>query len=430
MKHTRVLALLAGATWAMPAAAQHHDHGAGAPPTGVFGPYPMAREASGTSWQPDSTPMAGRHFAAGPWMLMVIGFADLVDDHQGGPRGDSDVFAPSMGMLMADRPAGRGRLGLRAMLSLDPAGVGRQGYPLLLQTGETSDGRTHLVDRQHPHDLFMELSASYSRPFREHGSAFAYLGYPGEPALGPPAFMHRFSGMALPESPLLHHWLDSTHITFGVATAGVVWKGAKLEASSFRGREPDQRRWNFDPPKLDSFAARLSVNPSPDWALQVSAGHLESPEQLEPVSDLDRITASASWSRPRAGGGHWQTTAAWGLNRKHGESLDGVLLESAWWSGGPHTIVGRAELVEKDELIDTGAADSPLADSHFRVGKLSLAYVHELAQRRGIRLSLGALAALHHLPAELEPVYGSHPASFMIFVRLDPRPGGGVASKP
>jgi hypothetical protein len=60
---------------------------------------------------------------------------------------------------MARREFSHGTLNLRAMLSPDPF-MGKRGYPLLLAAGETADGTTHLVDRQHPHDLFMELSAS------------------------------------------------------------------------------------------------------------------------------------------------------------------------------------------------------------------------------------------------------------------------------
>ena len=164
------------------------------------------------------------------------------------------------------------------MLSLDPL-MGPNGYPLLLQTGETANGVTPLVDRQHPHDLFMELAALYSVPVSKDASTFLYVGYPGEPALGPVTFMHRFSGMDDPEAPLGHHWLDSTHITYGVVTAGFVQGSWKLEGSVFTGREPDQYRWNFDPIRLDSWSSRLSWNPGPNWALQVSYGFIKSPEQ-------------------------------------------------------------------------------------------------------------------------------------------------------
>src|SRR5262249_26060971 len=150
--------------------------------------------------------------------------------------------------------------------------------------------------RQHPHDLFMELSATWSTSFGTR-SRFIYVALPGEPALGPPVFMHRVSGEVNPISPISHHWLDSTHISYGVATLGLLQDGFKLEASALRGREPDQNRWNIERPKLDSFSGRLSWNPTPDWALQASAGHIKSPEQLTPNLDTDRLTASAMWHR-------------------------------------------------------------------------------------------------------------------------------------
>src|SRR6185295_13790018 len=233
---------------------------------GVLGPYAMSREASGTAWQPDSTPHVGIHTSRGPWELMAHGVANLIYDDQDGPRGDQKTFSENMLMGMASRPLGAGRLGLRAMLSAEPWTIGSEGYPLLFQVGETADGVTPLVDRQHPHDLFMELAATYSRPLGAGGSAFIYLGLPGEPALGPATYMHRFSGMENPETPLMHHWLDSTHITYGVATLGWIRGGVKLEGSVFTGREPDQNRDGIESPKMDSWSVRASWNPSPDWS--------------------------------------------------------------------------------------------------------------------------------------------------------------------
>src|SRR6478609_11713448 len=198
---------------------------------------------------------------------------------------------PMIGCLwgMAERQIGDGTLGFKAMLSPDPF-MGRSGYPLLLATGETADGVKPLIDRQHPHDLFMELATSYSYNLSPTSSLFIYGGLPGEPALGPPAFMHRTSGMDIPEAPITHHWLDSTHITFGVVTGGVVVSNWKLEGSAFKGREPDQYRYDIEAPKLDSYSARISWNPIRELSLQVSWGHLKSPEQLEPDKNEDRFT--------------------------------------------------------------------------------------------------------------------------------------------
>src|SRR5262249_402178 len=147
-------------------------------------------------------------------------FITGIYDDQVGPRGNTQSFSTSMGMLMASRDVSSSdRVGLRAMLSLDPS-MGAAGYPLLFATGETADGRTALIDRHHPHDLFMELAGTWSHSLSEDEAVSLYAGLPGEPALGPPAFMHRISGMDNPEAPIGHHWFDSTHITYGVLTAG------------------------------------------------------------------------------------------------------------------------------------------------------------------------------------------------------------------
>ena len=379
---------------------------------GMYGPYPMEREASGTSWQPDSTPMEGIHVMKKDWMLMLHGFADAVYDHQGGPRGDSKFFGPTMIMFMAQRTFGPGTLGLRSMLSADPATVGKSGYPLLLQTGEALNGDP-LIDRQHPHDLFMELAASYSLRFSKEGSVFAYFGLPGEPALGPPAFMHRFSGTDIPEAPISHHWLDSTHITFGVGTLGVVWKTIKVEGSTFRGREPDEDRWDIERPKFDSYSGRLSWNPGGDWSLQASRGRLSEPEELEPGIDVTRTIASASYGRSSANA-NWQTTFAWGRNQKHpGESLDAFLAESTVRMMKVSTLFARVERVEKDELFETG----PLAGQVFWVSKATLGFIHDFNREGRVAWGVGALGSLHLVPETLKPFYDDRPASFMLFAR-------------
>jgi hypothetical protein len=380
---------------------------------GATGGYSMMRDASGTAWQPESTPMEGWNGTLADWLTMLHGYVTGVYDHQGGPRGGEKTFSESMLMGMAQRKLGPGTLTLRAMLSLDPF-MGKSGYPLLLQTGETADGVTPLVDRQHPHDLFMELAAIYSVPVGDKMSIFGYFGYPGEPALGPPTFMHRFSGMDDPAAPITHHWLDSTHITYGVVTGGLVDGDWKIEASAFHGREPNQFRWDFDSFALDSASARLSWNPTADWALQVSYGFIKSPEQLEPDVDQHRLTASATYNLP-LDHGNWQTTVAWGRNYNHpGNTLDAFLLEStaSWYE---HTLFARVENVQKDELFLT---PNPLAGQVFRVSSFSLGYVYDIPVLDHLALGLGAVGTVDAVPATIEPAYGSNPLSYLLFTRL------------
>src|SRR5207302_1224894 len=150
-------------------------------------------------------------------------------------------------------------------------------------------------DAQHPHDFFMELSLTYRHPLSDW-LGFELYGAPvGEPALGPVAFMHRASAEDDPFPPISHHWQDSSHVTFGVVTAGLYTSQLKLEASWFNGREPDENRWNFDFRGFDSFSVRLSAVPNQHVALQVSYGYLESPEPPLPGAftlPVSRVTAS------------------------------------------------------------------------------------------------------------------------------------------
>jgi len=384
---------------------------------GTLGGYSMMRDASGTAWQPDSSPMMAIMGRRGSWSTMIHGYATLVYDNQGGPRGDDKTFVASMFMAMGQRPVGDGTLTLKAMGSLDPL-MGKSGYPLLLATGETADGRTELVDRQHPHDAFMELSATYSRPLGRDLSGFVYLGLPGEPALGPATYMHRFSGMANPEAPISHHWLDSTHVTFGVATAGLVYKGLKLEGSVFTGREPDENRWDIERPRMDSWSVRATVNPTANLSAQVSHGFLKSPEALNPDRNVRRTTASITWNLPLGTSRNWQSTLAWGRNDPsgggHGSVTDAFLLDSALQLGR-WTAFGRAENVDKDELFGDGG--DPLAGRVFNVSKFSLGGYHSIPFGK-VALDLGGLVSKYGLPRDIRPRYGSNPTSFMLFTRL------------
>jgi hypothetical protein len=395
------------------AAIAHQTHGAADSMTGALGPYPMTREASGTAWQPDASMHSGIQVMAGDWMLMGNAVLNGVYSWQEGPRGDDKTFVSGMAMGMAKRAFANGdALQLRAMLSPDPL-MGKSGYPLHLASGETADGVTPLVDRQHPHDLFMELSASYSLRLSEKDSLFLYAGLPGEPAFGPPAFMHRLSIMDSPEAPISHHWLDSTHITFGVITAGFVHGNVKIEASRFHGREPDEHRYNIETGPLDSTAVRLSWNPWRELSLQASWAHVESPEQLEPDDNQTRWSASAIYTRPVATDGWWSTTLAWGRRTSGHEDLDAWVLESAvrlkaW------TIFGRAERTENNELVSVGGHHGPTYD----VGKLSLGVVHDFLIVDHVKFGIGGLYAFNFVPSGLEALYDGDPKGAMAFIRL------------
>ena len=391
------------------------DHGTGghASMRGALGNHGATREASGTAWQPDSSEHSGWMMKAGDWDVMIHGNLDLIADTQSGRRGDDKLFAAGMLMGMATRQFDNGNaLQLRGMVSPDPL-MGKSGYPLLLASGETANGTDRLIDRQHPHDFFMELSGSYSVKLANKASAFLYAGLPGEPAFGPPAFMHRQSISVSPEAPITHHWLDSTHITFGVVTGGVVLDRVKIEASRFNGREPDEKRYNIETGPLDSTSVRLSWNPTDRLSLQGSWAFLKDPEQLEPGVNQRRLSASASYTRPFANG-WWASTLAWGRKTIDGDAQDAFALESSYkWDDW--TLFGRAEMTENNELVDS-------EDGHgkaFKVAKASLGLLREFAVAEHLKLGVGGLYSLNFVPSGLKEEYGSRrPHGAMGFVRL------------
>ncbi len=341
------------------------------------------------------------------WTVSAHGFANAIHDRQGGPRGDDKSFSNSMLMVTAARPWGSGRLELSGMFSLDPA-MGRGGYPLLFQTGETADGVNHLIDRQHPHDFFMELGVRYRGEWRG-GSWFAYAALPGEPALGPPAFMHRASGVRSPEAPLTHHWLDSTHITMGVVTLGMQRGAWTVEVSRFNGREPDQHRWNLETHGLDSTSARLTFSPAPGWSLQASHGDIREPEVTESGVHIRRDTVSVSHEGLLLGR-PWATTLAWGRNDKTTRnwrySLPGWMLESTLEPLEGHALFVRAERVTHD------AASIPLA-----FGKVSVGYIVDVLRTGPVRWGVGALASTLRPAPVTRVFYGDRPSAWMIFVQ-------------
>jgi hypothetical protein len=387
------------------------DHGAGhdMPDEGLFGGYAMSRDASGTAWQPDNASHGGIHAMRGKWMMMSHVLLNGVYDWQDGPRGDEKAFVAGMAMTSARRDLDNGgTINLRAMLSPDPL-MGKSGYPLLFAAGETADGVTPLVDRQHPHDLFMELAGSYTQRLSSRDSVFVYAGLPGEPAFGPPAFMHRPAAVDSPEAPITHHWLDSTHITFGVLTAGYVHGDWKIEASRFRGREPDEERYDIETGDLDSTAVRLSWNPTKSLALQASWADVSEPEQLEPGVDEERWSVSALYTVP-VGDGTWSNTLAYGEKAHEGEHAHGALLvESAYMPNDKWTFFGRAEQIETGELAAGGDET---------VSRLSLGAIRDFRVAEHVKLGIGALAQKHFAPSGLEDEYDGDPMGAMAFVRL------------
>ncbi len=353
------------------------------------------------------------------WEYMQDGAVFGVFNHQGGPRGDTEFKAPNWWMGMATRKIGTSQLTLNGMLSLDPATAGKAGYADIFQVGEALNGRP-LIDRQHPHDLFMQLAAIWRMPITS-GTGFTLAGGPaGEPALGPVAFMHRASAAEYPFAPLSHHTFDSSHISYGVITAAVDHGPFVMEGSVFNGREPDENRRDFDFGRLDSVSGRLWYKPTDAWEFQISTGHLKHPEELE-AGDIQRTTASGSWM-VRNGNDFTAVTIGYGFNVTDDATRHAVFGE-ATRHVGQNSIFGRIEMVqvETDLLLNDAIPLTPdAAARRDTVGAFTMGGVRDLAEWRGFEAGLGAAVAFYAVPDALKVTHGAHPVSFQVYFRIRP----------
>jgi hypothetical protein len=241
-----------------------------------------------------------------------------------------------------------------------------------------------------------------------------YGGPAGEPALGPAGFPHRLSAFPNPIAPITHHWLDSTHITFGVVTAGIYGPRWKLESSVFNGREPDSVRTDFDLGRLDSFSGRLSLAPTARFTFQISAGHLPQTEAgvgRLPRTDVDRATASASYHRRIGADGYWASTLGYGVKSQLSSipgalvrhTSNGVLIETNLISHQRNSWFGRIEVVGKP-AHDFHADE--YATRVFTVEKVELGYTRYFRPSRGLVPGIGALVMSSVVPPLLAPRYG------------------------
>ena len=372
--------------------------------------------SSGTSLEPISTPVPMMMSMHRGWMLMLHGEAFLNTIQQSGPRGGDKVFSTNWIMPMAQRDLGPGKLTLRTMLSLEPATVTQRRYPELFQVGETAFGKA-ILDGQHPHDLFMEISVLYDMKLSENSLLSLYAAPIGDPAIGPTAYPHRTSAAEDPLATLGHHLQDSTHVAADVVTAGLTYKKARVEASGFHGREPDENRWNIDQGRIDSYSARLTIAPAANWIGQVSAARIISPEVLAPNDDQFRMTASIGYNRPLPRG-NWSSTLLWGRTRtlQQSQPFNGYLAESTLKFAEKNYVWGRIENVDRS----TELLDSPIAGEGFlaRVQAYTVGYARDFHLIERADTGIGAQVTFYEKPSFLTPEYGNHPAGVVLFVRV------------
>jgi len=352
------------------------------------------------------------------WHVMDLGIARLSFNGQGGPSGRKGAESSNWNMLHVQHDLWGGRLSFMMMNSLEPATFPKGGSAELFQTGETYRNEP-LVDRQHPHDFFMNLSATWRRSLGDRSAVWIQLAPVGDPALGPTTYMHRASAGENPTAPLGHHWEDSTHITFDVITAGWGWRFLSIEGSAFHGAEPDEDRWGIESGSLDSASGRIWLRFRDGWSGQVSYGFLKNPERAEPGS-LHRLTASVSYGA--AGDRPFAATLLWGRNdEEHGRTW-AWLLEWAWQRTASDQLYGRLEYVQKDDALlafkGPPPAGAPGVAGLANVFAFTAGYLRDFDLLEELETGLGADVSVYSFPAGLRPVYDDFPVSGHVFVRL------------
>lgn len=378
---------------------------------------------SGTSAEPNSTPMPMLMAMRGPWMLMFHGIAFVTDEQQTSPRGGDKFFSTNWFMPMAQRRLGDGQLTLRVMLSLEPATITGRRYPLLFQQGETAFGLP-IADGQHPHDFFMELAALYDLQLSRNTLLSFYAAPVGDPALGPTAYPHRASAAENPVGALGHHQEDSTHISDDVVTGGIAYRIVRLEASGFHGREPDEFRWNLDQGSIDSWSTRFTLQPGQNWSGQFSYGRLTSPEQLFPTEDQARTTASIMYNRPFRNG-NLASIVLWGRTRSipENDEENSYLFESTLQFASRNYVwtrmenAGRSnELLVGERPLPSGFVEKPLT----HVQAYTFGYDRDIPLVPHLSSAVGAQFTVYGVGKPLQPIYGSDPVGMNVFLRFRP----------
>jgi hypothetical protein len=382
--------------------------------------------SSGTSAEPNSTPVPMLMAMKGPWMFMFHANVFVDDIQQSGQRGGDKLFSTNWFMPMAERELGPGQLTVRAMFSLEPATITSRRYPLLFQQGETAFG-VPIADGQHPHDFFMELAVLYDLKLGSK-TLLSFYGAPiGDPSIGPTAYPHRASAMENPVGSLGHHQEDSTHIASDVVTVGLTQGIVRVEASGFHGREPDEFRWNIDQGAIDSWSTRMTVQPAQNWSGQYSYARIKSPEQLYPTENQERMTASVMYNKSLAKG-NWANTVLWGRTRSlaEGGKENSYLLESTLRFAVKHHVwtrmenAGRSnELLVGENPLPAGFQEKPLT----HVQAYTFGYDRDFDLVPHVASAIGAEVTTYGVGAPLQGIYGDHPIGVNMFVRLRPFAG-------
>lgn len=320
-------------------------------------------------------------------------------------RGTYQFGSVNRVMLGASGPAAGGVARFDFMGSVEPVTLTERGAPQLLQVAfHTSDGTT-ITDRAHPSPWIMALSATYERPLSADVAVSLYGAAIGEPALGPPVYLHRASAEANPLEPLGHHSQDLTHSSYGVITAGVRWQTLHLEASAFNERQPEgfDHVFYYKGARLDAYSARATFAMGTAWSLFGTYGYLPETTGGHAHGSQHRIGAGAIRTSPT-----WQMSFVYGANDPIGSAhpRHSLLAEAQRHWGGPggHVFFTRGEFVQRtSEELELVGSINTVQD----VGAVQLGYGREVLSRGSVTVRATVHGTVHVVTPQLEPYYGA-----------------------
>jgi hypothetical protein len=220
-------------------------------------------------------------------------------------------------------------------------------------------------------------------------------------------------------------------VSYDVVTGGLAYGVARVEASGFHGREPDESRWGVTQGGIDSWSMRLTLQPWKNWSGQYSYARIKSPEALFPFEDQARMTASVMYNRPLhtgTSGGNWANSAVWGrTSSPNGDAIfNSYLLESTLRFHTRHYAWARVENAERSNELLLGENALPANFEERPIGRVqayTLGYARDIDLLPHLASAAGVNFTIYGVPGSLQPVYGNHPAGVATFLRFRPFSG-------
>jgi hypothetical protein len=381
---------------------------------GIFG-LPRSRFGSGTTWLPDASPLHAAVPHMGKWGLLFHGNLYTGYNWYSSDRGGQRFMGRNTLMGALFRTFKQSELLLRLAMSFEPLTIGPRGYPQILQTGQTSNGK-RIHDTMYALDFFRELAVTYQWEVTPKWAGLVYAALAGEPALGPVTFTQRVSASADPLAPLGFQAQEASHASFGVLTVGAFTRKLKLEASWFNGEVPGRYRFRISLRKPDSYSLRATWNPGAHWSMQASYGFLEKPVPSDPRHQ-HRVSASATYTQWTQNDAGLAATLSFAERVDTDLNVSTAFMAEAYWNiDGNHAVFTRWELLQKSgqELV----LKEPGTEL-YAVGSISGGYVYYFGPYITLAPGLGVRGSINPMEDDLAREYGSRVAyGVMAFAQL------------